>query len=143
MILLLYLTTPSYTRALVKYQRSVEPRVLEASVIKARDTARRLAEIEKTRRKTGSGRHVQKNGVLYKGRGSRQIMERTEEERAAVDAVINTRVQTKVKKTEKEYWKWIKLLPKNIDTWRNTATLYRKTIIAVLAELEDTIVVDS
>jgi hypothetical protein len=27
-------------------------------------------------------------------------------------------------------------LPKNIDTWRDTAILYRKTIIAVLAELE-------
>jgi hypothetical protein len=50
--------TTSYTRSLVKYQRAVEPRILEASVIKARDTARRLAEIEKTRRKTGSGRHV-------------------------------------------------------------------------------------
>jgi hypothetical protein len=135
--------TPSYTRALVKYQRAVEPRVLEASAIKARDTVRRLAEIEKTRRKTGSGRHVQKNGVLYKGKGSRQIMERTEEEQAALDAVVNTRVQTKVKKTEKEYRKWVKLLPKNIDTWRDTAILHRKTIIAVLAELEYIIVVVS
>jgi hypothetical protein len=103
--------------------RAVEPPILEASVIKARDTARPFAEIEKTRRKTGSGRHVQKNGVLYKGKGSRQIMERTEEEQAALDVVVNTRVQTKVKKTEKKYRKWIKLLPKNIDTWRDSDSI--------------------
>jgi hypothetical protein len=76
--------TPSYTCALVKYQRSVEPRILEARVIKAGDTARRLAEIEKIRRKPGSRRHVQNNGVLYRREGSRQIMERTEE------VVVNT-----------------------------------------------------
>jgi len=72
--------TPSYSRALIKYQKAIEPRVLEASAIKARDSTRALVEVEKTRRKTGSGKHVQKNGVIYKGKGIEQIRERIETE---------------------------------------------------------------
>jgi hypothetical protein len=60
--------TPSYLRALVKYQRAVEPCVLEGYAIKRRDEERALAEVEKTRRKSGSRKHVQKNGVIYKGK---------------------------------------------------------------------------
>jgi hypothetical protein len=49
--------TPSYSRTLVKYQKAIEPRVLEGSAIK-RDEERALAEVEKIRRKSGSKRHV-------------------------------------------------------------------------------------
>ena len=67
--------TPSYCTALLKYQKSVEPRFLEACAIKSCDTARQLQAIEKTRRKTGSGKHIQKNGVIYKGKGRAEAIE--------------------------------------------------------------------
>jgi len=82
--------TPSYSTALIKYQKSVEPRLGEAYVIKARDTARALAETEKTGRKTGSGKHVQKNGVIYKGRAVAHISERTRS-RTTLTALLSRR----------------------------------------------------
>jgi hypothetical protein len=84
--------TLSYLSALVKYQRAVKARVLEESVIKRRDEERALAEVEKTCRKSGSGKHVQKNGVIYKRKAQQQILERTVKEQAYLDSVVNTKV---------------------------------------------------
>jgi hypothetical protein len=60
--------TLSYSRTVIKYQRAIKPRVLEGSVIKRRVEERALAEVEKTRRESGSEKHVQKDGVIYKGK---------------------------------------------------------------------------
>ena len=57
---------PSYMRVLVKYQKVVEPRVLEGSTIKRRDEEHVLAEVEKIHRKLESGQHVQKNRMIYR-----------------------------------------------------------------------------
>jgi len=84
--------TPSYSRALVKYQRAMEPRVLEGSAIKRRDEERAKAEAEKTRRKSGSWKHVQKNGVIYKGKAQQQILERMIEEQVYLDSITNAKV---------------------------------------------------
>jgi hypothetical protein len=54
----LALLTLSYSRALVKYQRAIEPRVLKRSVIKRKDKKRVLAKVEKTCKKSRSGKHV-------------------------------------------------------------------------------------
>jgi cell fate (sporulation/competence/biofilm development) regulator YmcA (YheA/YmcA/DUF963 family) len=72
--------TLSYCTTLLKYQKSMEPRLLEAYVIKNRDTARQLQAIEKTRRKTDSGKHIQKNGVIYKGKGRAEAIKQSQEE---------------------------------------------------------------
>ena len=99
--------TPSYLCALVKYQKTIELCVLERYAIKKKDKEHALAEVEKTRRKSGSEKHVQKNKVIYKGRAQQQILERTIKEQAYLDSVINTKVQCKVIATNKEYKKWL------------------------------------
>ena len=121
--------TPSYSRALVKYQKAVEPRVLEGYAIKKRDEERALAEVEKTRRKSGSGKHVQKNGVIYKGRAQQQILERTIEEQAYLDSVVNTKVQRKVTATNKEYKKWLHNLEYKVKKWKETAIHVNKVYL--------------
>ena len=52
------LLTLSYSRVLVKYQKAIEPCILEVSAIKRRDEEWALAEAEKIRRKIGSGKYV-------------------------------------------------------------------------------------
>jgi hypothetical protein len=121
--------TPSYSRALVKYQRAVEPRVLEGYAIKRRDEERALAEVEKTRRKSGSGKHVQKNRVIYKGKAQQQILERTIEEQAYLDSVVNTKVQRKVTATNKEYKKWLRNLEYKVKKWKETAIHVNKVYL--------------
>jgi hypothetical protein len=91
--------TPSYCTALLKYQKSVEPRLLEACAIKSRDTARQLQAIEKTRRKTVSGKHIQKNGVIYKGKGRAEAIEQSQEEREYYESVVNAKITRKVTAT--------------------------------------------
>jgi len=104
--------TPSYQTALMKYYKAVEPRLLESALLKGREAKRALQEIEKTRRKSGSKKHVQKNGVLYKGRGAAQVELRNWEEEAYQASVSNAKLQRKVVLVEKEYKKWVKALPK-------------------------------
>ena len=116
-------------RALVKYQRTVEPCVLEGYAIKKRDEERALAEVEKTRRKSGSGKHVQKNGVIYKGRAQQQILERTIEEQTYLDSVINTKVQRKVTATNKEDKKWLHNLEYKVKKWKETAIHVNKVYL--------------
>ena len=69
--------TLSYCTALLKYQKSVEPPLLEVCAIKSRNTARQLQAIEKIRRKTGSGKHIQKNRAIYKEKGRAEAIERS------------------------------------------------------------------
>jgi hypothetical protein len=37
-------------------------------------------------------RHVQKNGVIYKRRAQQQILERTIEEQAYLDSIVNAKI---------------------------------------------------
>ena len=94
--------SPGYSRAQMAYFHSVEPRLLEATALKHREADRARHQIEKTRRKSGSGKHVQKKGVLYKGRGVAQIAERTREEQEYRDSIINAADVRKQRKEEKE-----------------------------------------
>ena len=113
--------TPSYSCALAKYQRAVEPRLIEATAIKARDAARALHELEKTRHKSGSAKHVQKNGVIYKKLAVGQIAERTEEELDYRASVKNAAVQRKVNLANKEWRKLITNLGKKVTEWKKNA----------------------
>jgi hypothetical protein len=72
--------TPSYSRALIKYQKAVEERVLAGRLVQDREMKRVAQEQEKLRIKLGSARHVQKNGVLYEGKGAKQVVGRNREE---------------------------------------------------------------
>jgi hypothetical protein len=65
---------------------------LEGSAIKRKDEERALAEVEKTCKKSGSRKHVQKNRVIYKRKAQQQILERTVEEQAYLDSVVNTKI---------------------------------------------------
>ena len=94
--------TPNYCTALLKYQKSVEPGLLEACVIKSRNTTRQLQAIEKTCRKTGSGKYIQKNGVIYKGKGRAEAIE-LQEEQEYYESVVNAKITRKVTATAKEY----------------------------------------
>ena len=115
--------TLSYCTALLKYQKSVEPRLLEACAIKSRDTARQLQAIEKTRRKTGSSKHIQKNGVIYKGKGRAEAIERSQEEQEYYESVVNAKITRKVTATAKEYKKFLRGLGKKVIQWRKVAKL--------------------
>jgi hypothetical protein len=110
--------TLSYSRALVKYQRAVKPHVLERSAIKRRDEERALTEVKKTRKKSGSKKHVQKNRVIYKRKAQQQILERTVEEQTYLDSVVNTKIQRKVTATNKEYKKWLRNLEYKVKKWK-------------------------
>ena len=125
--------TPSYSRALIKYQKAVEPRISEAVAIKARDTARALQEVEKTRRKTGSGKHVQKNGVIYKGKALDHIRERTQEEQDHLDSIVNAKVQRKVNATNKEYKKFMRGLENKVIKWKQDAIHVNRVYLDCLA----------
>ena len=124
--------TPSYSRALVKYQKAVEPCILEVSAIKRRDEERVLAEAEKIRRKTGSGKHVQKNGVIYKRRAKQQILERSIEEQVYLDSIINTKVQRKITATNKEYKKLLRGLENKVKKWKETAIRVNRVYLECL-----------
>jgi hypothetical protein len=80
---------------------------LKGFAIKRRDKERALAKVKKTCRKSGSEKHVQKNRVIYKRKTQQQILERTVEEQAYLDSVVNTKIQRKVTATNKEYKKWL------------------------------------
>ena len=97
--------TPSYSRALVKYQRAVEPRVLEGSAIKKRDKERALAEVEKTYKNSRSEKHIQKNKVIYKGKAQQQILKRMVKKQTYLNNIINIKIQHKVTAINKEYKK--------------------------------------
>jgi hypothetical protein len=101
----------------------VEPRLLEACAIKSHDTARQLQAIEKTRRKTGSGKHIQKNGVIYKGKGRAVAIERSQEEEEYHRSVVNAKIARKVTATAKEYKKFLRGLGKKVIQWRKVAKL--------------------
>lgn len=124
--------TPSYSTALIKYQKSVEPRLAEAYAIKARDTARALAEIEKTRSNTGSGKHVQKNGVIYKGRALAHILERTKEEQEHINSIVVAKIQRLNAATNKEYKKLIRGLENKVKQWKKDAIHVNKVYLECL-----------
>jgi len=126
--------TPSYSWALRCYQKSVEPRLVEANAIKQHDVDRRLHTIEKTRIKSGSSRYVQKNGVLYIGKGRSQILERNQEEEVYRASIVNMALERKIKKTNKEYSKWVKALKKEYDNWNKNAKKvnYREFNVVVI-----------
>ena len=113
--------TPSYQHALVKYQKAVEPRLREACTIKRRDELRAQHELEKVRRKAGSGKHIQKNGVIYKRWALNQIVERNEEEQVYRDSIRNTAVQRKVATANKEWKKLITNLDRKVEEWKKNA----------------------
>jgi hypothetical protein len=121
--------TPSYACALQKYQKAVEPRLLEAIVIKGREMQRKLQEIEKVRIKSGSRKHVQKNGVIYKGYALKQIEERNWEDLE----VLNVKLERKCVKVSKLYKKWVKDFPNLYSKWG--LEVQRAKFRAVLVEL--------
>ena len=88
--------------ALAKYQRVVELWLIEAIAIKVYNTARVLHKLEKTQHKSGSAKHIQKNGVIYKKLAIGQIAECTEEELDYRASVKNAAVQRKVNLANKE-----------------------------------------
>jgi hypothetical protein len=121
--------TPSYACALQKYQQAVEPCLLEAIVIKGREMQQKLQEIEKVRIKSGSRKHVQKNGVIYKGYALKQIEEHNWEDLE----VLNVKLERKCVKVSKLYKKWVKDFPKLYSKWG--LEVQRAKFRAVLVEL--------
>ena|ERR1700736_5531147 len=71
--------TPSYSRALLKWNKFASTRILQGKLIKEREVKKAQNERDRMRRKSGSSKHVQKNGVIYKGTAVRQIEERHQE----------------------------------------------------------------
>ena len=71
--------TPSYQRYFHKYSFGAKRLILTGKLIEERERARVADEKDKAWRKSGSGRHIQKGGVIYKGRGEKQCIENNKE----------------------------------------------------------------
>jgi hypothetical protein len=99
--------TPSYMYTLVKYQKAVEPRVLERSTIKSREMRNARWWRQKNLQEV---RHVQKNGVIYKRRAQQQILERTVDEQEYRDGILNAKIIA----TNKEYKEFLRGLEKKV-----------------------------
>jgi hypothetical protein len=97
--------TPSYGRALIKWNKFAFTRILQSTLMKEQELKKAQNERDRIRRKSRSGQHVQKNGVIYKGTVVRQI----EEQR--VD-VTNQALVHKCKQMDKIWAKFMKELPK-------------------------------
>ena len=85
------------------------------------NTARVLHKLEKTQHKSGSAKHIQKNGVIYKKLAIGQIAECTEEELDYRASVKNAAVQRKVNLANKEWRKLITNLGKKVTEWKKNA----------------------
>ena len=57
----------------------MERLILTSKLIEERERAHVQDKKDKAQRKSGSGKHVQKGGVIYKGRGAKQSMETNKE----------------------------------------------------------------
>jgi len=55
--------------------------------------------------KTGSGKHIQKNGVVYKVKGASQAKERAEVNDKYRESIVNTAVTRRIKSTDAAYQK--------------------------------------
>ena len=71
--------TPSYQHSFHAYSYGAERLILAGKLIEERERARVQDKKDKARRKSGSGKHVQKGGVIYKGHGAKQCMETNKE----------------------------------------------------------------
>ena len=86
--------TPSFYQSWHAFQQSTEPKILQSRLIQEREAKGVQAEKDKLRRKHGSGKHVQKYGVIYKVHATSQILERVEDTR-------NMAMERKLKKVDK------------------------------------------
>jgi hypothetical protein len=123
--------TPGFYRSWKRFTRVSEPKILEGLLIKDREQQRIGAEQARLRRKQGSGKHVQKNGVIYVGTARSQIQERQE-------AVVNMASERQVKASERGWKRIMKTIQKDIKQWRNSRqTVYSYFQDYVLIELLD------
>ena len=100
--------TPSYGRALIKWNKFASTRILQSTLMREQELKKAQSERDRMRRKSGSGQHVQKNGVIYKGAAVRQIEERRVE-------VTNQALVRKCKQMDKIWTKFMKELPKLVE----------------------------
>ena len=87
-------------------------------MIEEQERARVQDEKDKARRKSGSGKHVQKDGVIYKGRGVKQSMETNKEYDDWRANTRNTKLTRIVREKDKIWTKVIKELPKYAREFR-------------------------
>lgn len=122
--------TPSFAESLRAYKKDIDSKLITASLIKQREEERIEAAKEQARRKSGSGRHVQKGGVIYKHVGLQQV-----EALETMLADINTNRDNKAeKRAAKAYdkaflkaWKSVlKAIPKEVEatTFRQQSQSY-------------------
>jgi hypothetical protein len=119
----------------VKYQRSIEPRLIEAYAIKSRDEDQKLHAIEKARRKAGSNKHVQKNGVIYKRDADNQIIARQIEENQSKVEVRNAAAVRLERKISASYKAWAKKIKKHRKEWKQRQSINESVYNLLLIEL--------
>jgi hypothetical protein len=70
-----YPLSPTFWSSWKAYQSTTETKILKAKLITEREHAREQATLEAARNKANKDgkKHVQKNGVLYKGSGTWQV----------------------------------------------------------------------
>jgi hypothetical protein len=81
--------TPSYRTSLQAFQASIEPKLLTSTLIKQREQERIEHVKERARQKSGTGRHIQKGGVIYKKVGLLQTLEMENKLREAHESGVN------------------------------------------------------
>jgi hypothetical protein len=109
--------TPSFKRSWQVYQEVTKPKILQATLIQERETVRLEQEREDKRRKAGSNKWVQQHGIIYKGVGIRQVIERKQEEDNQKQHVKNMKLVRIVKKQEVF---WNKYLLKDISKYQES-----------------------
>ena len=107
----------NYLPALVKFLGSSERKVLHGSLVEERERRRVASEAHKKAIKAQSGKHIQKNGVLYKWRGEKESMEANKEEEEYRASIWNKKLEATIRKTDAAYKKWVKQLPIEYPKW--------------------------
>jgi hypothetical protein len=103
--------TPGFYRSWKRFTRVTEPKILESLLIKDREQQRIQAEQARLRRKAGSGKHVQKNGVIYVGVARSQIKDRQE-------TVVNMAIERQAKALERGWKSIVKAIAKDRKQWQ-------------------------
>jgi len=104
--------TPGFYRSWWRFTRCTESKIMEGLLIKDREQQRIQAEQARLRRKTGSGKYVQKHGVIYVGVARSQIEERQE-------TVMNMALERQAKASDRA-WKHItKAIVKERKQWQD------------------------
>lgn len=109
--------TPSFVSSLRAFQQSGEAKINEATLIKQREKDKYLHDLEQERRKAGSGRFIQKSGVIYKHVGEAQVMAMENKLRVQASEAYNYS-QMRIEKAKAViYSKIVKLIHKRPTKW--------------------------